>query len=285
MKNTYAQKAEPDWGPTLVRLAWHSSGTYDRMSKTGGSGLGTMRFKEELAHGANAGLDKAVKKLEPIKAKHPDVSYADLYALSGVVAIETLGGPKVGFNAGRKDSMDPKDVTPDGRLPGADKGNPMKTASHLREVFGRMGFNDQEIVALAGAHALGRCHADASGYVGPWTPTPTTFNNLYFSLLVNLKWEPNVVNDHFQYKDPSGKLMMLPRYALVRASGAVVQHEPCHDCITGMLITWYTCAQHTHIHAYTYAYTNTTQRHRTDRGCRIQEVCGCVRQGPEGLLR
>jgi len=67
-------KAEPDWGPTLVRLAWHSSGTYDRMSKTGGSGLGTMRFKEELAHGANAGLDKAVKKLEPIKAKHPDVS-------------------------------------------------------------------------------------------------------------------------------------------------------------------------------------------------------------------
>jgi cytochrome c peroxidase len=73
-----------------------------------------------------------------------------------------------------------------------------------------MGFNDQEIVALAGAHALGRCHADASGYVGPWTPTPTTFNNLYFSLLVNLKWEPNVVNEHAQFKDPSGKLMMLP---------------------------------------------------------------------------
>ena len=86
----------------------------------------------------------------------------------------------------------------------------MKTATHLREIFGRMGFNDQEIVALAGAHALGRCHADASGYVGPWTPTPTTFNNIYFSLLVNLKWEPNVVNEHAQFKDPSGKLMMLP---------------------------------------------------------------------------
>ena len=57
------------------------------------------------------------------------------------------------------------------------------SASHLREIFGRMGFNDQEIVALSGAHALGRCHATASGYVGPWTPTPTTFNNLYFSLL------------------------------------------------------------------------------------------------------
>lgn len=180
------------------------------MSKTGGSGPGTIRFKEELSHGANAGLDKAVSKLEPIKKRHPDVGYADLYALAGVVAIETLGGPKIDFRVGRKDSMDPKDVTPNGRLPDADKGTPMKTAAHLRGIFGRMGFNDQEIVALAGAHALGRCHADASGYVGPWTPTPTVFNNLYFSLLLNLKWEPNVVNDHAQYKDPCGKLMMLP---------------------------------------------------------------------------
>ena len=46
----------PDWGPTLVRLAWHSSGTYDKMLKNGGSGGGTIRFKEELAHGGNAGL-------------------------------------------------------------------------------------------------------------------------------------------------------------------------------------------------------------------------------------
>jgi hypothetical protein len=48
-------KSEPDWGPTLVRLAWHSSGTYDKMSKSGGSGGGTLRFKEELTHGGNAG--------------------------------------------------------------------------------------------------------------------------------------------------------------------------------------------------------------------------------------
>mmetsp|Transcript_16698 Transcript_16698/g.25927 ORF Transcript_16698/g.25927 Transcript_16698/m.25927 type:complete len:217 (-) Transcript_16698:318-968(-) len=169
-----------------------------------------MRFKEEFSHGANAGLDKAVKKLEPLKSKFPDISYADLYTLSGVVAIETLGGPKVGWQAGRVDSMDPSDVTPDGRLPDADKGAPGKTAAHLREIFGRMGFNDQEIVALSGAHALGRCHADASGYVGPWTPTPTTFNNLYFTLLLQLKWEPNTATKNFQYKDPSGKLMMLP---------------------------------------------------------------------------
>lgn len=57
------------------------------------------------------------------------------------------------------------------------------SAQHLRDIFYRMGFNDQEIVALSGAHALGRCHATASGYVGPWTPTPETFNNLYFVLL------------------------------------------------------------------------------------------------------
>jgi len=58
--------ADPDIGPTMVRLAWHSSGTYDKMSKTGGSGGGTIRFKEELAHGGNAGLDKMVAKLEPL---------------------------------------------------------------------------------------------------------------------------------------------------------------------------------------------------------------------------
>jgi cytochrome c peroxidase len=62
--------------------------------------------------------------------------------------------------------MDPVAVTPDGRLPEADKGNPMATAKGLRDIFYRMGFNDQEIVALSGAHALGRCHENFSGYVG-----------------------------------------------------------------------------------------------------------------------
>ena len=79
-------KDDPDKGPTLVRLAWHSSGTYDKMSKTGGSGGGTIRFKEELAHGGNAGLaGTAVKWMEPIHAKYADagLSYADLYTLAG----------------------------------------------------------------------------------------------------------------------------------------------------------------------------------------------------------
>mmetsp|Transcript_41677 Transcript_41677/g.67059 ORF Transcript_41677/g.67059 Transcript_41677/m.67059 type:complete len:269 (+) Transcript_41677:69-875(+) len=109
-------KADMDKGPTLVRLAWHSSGTYDKMSRTGGSGLGTIRFKDELAHGANAGLNTAVEWLEPIHAKYNGgISYADLYTLAGITAIETLGGPQIGWRAGRVDAMDPSAVTPDGR--------------------------------------------------------------------------------------------------------------------------------------------------------------------------
>lgn len=79
-------KADPDKGPTLVRIAWHSSGTYDKASKTGGSGGGTIRFKEELSHGGNAGLEAtAVKWLEPIHKKYSSagLSYADLYTLAG----------------------------------------------------------------------------------------------------------------------------------------------------------------------------------------------------------
>jgi Peroxidase len=79
-------KANPDWGPTLVRLAWHSSGTYDKETKTGGSGGGTIRFSSELAHGGNAGLGAtAVEWLEPIHKKYEadGLSYADLYTLAG----------------------------------------------------------------------------------------------------------------------------------------------------------------------------------------------------------
>jgi cytochrome c peroxidase len=199
---------------TMVRLAWHSSGTYDKMTKTGGSGGGTIRFKEELAHGGNAGLDKMVAKLEPVHAKFSDVSYADLYTLAGATALEAafVDGTKVPWKSGRVDAMTPDAVTPDGRLPDASKGNdPQKTAAALRkDVFYRMGFNDQEIVALSGAHALGRCHSDASGYSGPWSPTPTILNNGYFSLLLKVPWTIKEWDGPMQFEDPSGKLMMLP---------------------------------------------------------------------------
>ena len=68
-------------------------------------------------------------------------------------------GPKVAWHAGRVDAPDPSAVTPNGRLPDADKGSPFATAKGLRSVFNRMGFDDREIVALSGAHGLGRCES------------------------------------------------------------------------------------------------------------------------------
>lgn len=197
-------------------MAWHASGTYDKVSKTGGSGGGTIRFKSELMHGGNAGLENtAVKWVEAIHSKYADagLSYGDLYTLAGVTAIKELGGPTIEWSSGRVDA-DETTVTADGRLPNADSGPPLadkSDADHLRNIFYRMGFNDQEIVILSGAHALGRCHTEASGYDGPWTFTPTTFNNAYFTLLTSLKWVPKDWSGPPQYVDAgSGKLMMLP---------------------------------------------------------------------------
>ena len=126
--------------------------------------------------------------------------------LAGVVAIKEANGPIIGWSSGRVDEP-VSSVAPDGRLPNADMGSPAKTADHLRDgVFYRMGFDDREIVALSGAHALGRCHPDASGYDGPWTPTPTTLNNGYYSLLLNVEWTPRDWDGPFRYV--SKKLMM-----------------------------------------------------------------------------
>eukprot|EP00803_Ostreobium_quekettii_P002696 evm.model.scf_840.5 EVM.evm.TU.scf_840.5 scf_840:39307-43145(-) len=193
------------YGPVLVRLAWHASGTYDKISGTGGSSGATMRFKPESEHGANAGLAVARDLLEPIKQKFPSISYSDLWTLAGVVAIEEMGGPKIPWRPGRSDASDGSACTPDGRLPDGDKG-----AAHVREIFERMGFNDQEMVALIGAHTLGRCHADRSGWVNPWTRAPTTFSNLYFQDLKSTKWRKKKNFTPLQYEDPSGELMMLP---------------------------------------------------------------------------
>jgi catalase (peroxidase I) len=192
------------YGPLFVRLAWHASGTYDAASKTGGSNGATMRYAPESSDGANAGLDIARNLLEPIKRKHPSASYADIWTLAGSVAIEELGGPSIDWRAGRTDYTNPKNVPPNGRLPDAAQG-----AAHLRDVFYRMGFNDREIVVLAGAHCLGRCHTDRSGFWGPWTRAPTSFTNEYFRELLENTWTVKKWNGPKQYEDPTGELMML----------------------------------------------------------------------------
>ena len=149
---------------TLIRLAWHASGTYAAADDSGGSNGARMRFNPEASWGANAGLGVARQALEPVKAKFPHLSYADLYTYAGVVAVEEAGGPQIPYATGRTDFDDGATSPPDGRLPDADKGSRPKTIQHVRDIFYRMGFNDQEIVALLGAHAMGRCHTDRSGY-------------------------------------------------------------------------------------------------------------------------
>ncbi|ODO05221.1 cytochrome c peroxidase, mitochondrial [Cryptococcus wingfieldii CBS 7118] len=191
--------------PVLIRLAWHASGTYNKEDGTGGSNYATMRFEPEAKHGANNGLNVAREHLQKIKEAHPWISYGDLWTLAGVAAIQECGGPVIPWRPGRIDGFAAQ-VTPDGRLPDASQAQ-----DHLRSIFYRMGFNDQEIVALSGAHAMGRCHTDRSGFDGPWTFSPVTFSNQYFALLKDEPWLWRKWCGPAQYEDKKTKtLMMLP---------------------------------------------------------------------------
>lgn len=191
---------DPSWddgslAPVLIRLAWHSSGTYDAKTRTGGSNNGgrggaSMRFGTEAADPENAGLDLAQAKLEGVKAKHgAGLSYADLWVLASYVAIAHTGGPTMAFVPGRTDAKDGS-ACPHGdgahnpnqsRLPPADVGaNPAAvrsgcpmfqqeapTIDAMKGIFGRMDLSDREMVALiCGGHVYGRCHIDRSGKLG-----------------------------------------------------------------------------------------------------------------------
>ncbi|KAJ8766949.1 hypothetical protein K2173_012424 [Erythroxylum novogranatense] len=163
--------AQKNCAPIMLRLAWHDAGTYDKTTKTGGPN-GSIRNEEEYSHGSNNGLKIAIDFCEGVKAKHPKVTYADLYQLAGVVAVEVTGGPTIDFVPGRKDSsVSPKE----GRLPDA-----KLDSSHLKDIFYRMGLSDKDIVALSGGHTLGRAHPERSGFDGPWTTEPLKFDNSYF---------------------------------------------------------------------------------------------------------
>jgi cytochrome c peroxidase len=128
-----------------------------------------------------------------------------LWILGGVTAIQEMEGPIIPFRPGRQD----KDATfcpPDGRLPNASEGAP-----HLRNIFYRMGFNDQEIVALSGAHSLGRCHPERLGFDGPWTYTPTYVSNQYYYMLMAESWKVRTWDGPRQFQGSSSQtLMMLP---------------------------------------------------------------------------
>ncbi|KAF8653178.1 hypothetical protein HU200_062627 [Digitaria exilis] len=225
LKTTYCH-------PILVRLGWHDSGTYDKnieeWPQRGGAD-GSLRFEPELNHGANAGLINALKLIQPIKDRYPSITYADLFQLASATAIEEAGGPKIPMKYGRVDVTAPEQCPPEGRLPDA---GPRDPAEHLREVFYRMGLDDKEIVALSGAHTLGRARPDRSGWGKPetkytkdgpgepggqsWTVEWLKFDNSYFKDMKFLSQLPSeeqkeqdllvLPTDAALFEDPSFKV-------------------------------------------------------------------------------
>ena len=192
------------YGPFMIRMAWHSAGTYRVGDGRGGAGTGTHRFAPLNSWPDNGNLDKARLLLWPVKKKYGNkISWADLMVLAGNCALESMGFPTFGFAGGREDVWEPEqDIywgsetgwldnddrydTSDGELeghlgavhmgliyvnpegPNGDP-NPLKSAHDIRITFGRMAMNDEETVALvAGGHTFGKAHgaADPDKYVG-----------------------------------------------------------------------------------------------------------------------
>lgn len=178
-------------GPIFIRLSWHDAGVFSSGKLTGGCPNAAMRFKDagEGSFGANAGLPTvALDLLKPITDKYvpATISNTDLWALAANVATECMGGPKIPTRFGRVDakSADESVESQVGRLPDGDKG-----VDHLREIFHPKGFTDEDIVALSGAHTVGKCHLDRSGFDGPWVEDPLKFNNTYFKELLEKSYE------------------------------------------------------------------------------------------------
>eukprot|EP00752_Nemacystus_decipiens_P004231 g3865.t1 len=163
-----------DYGPILIRLAWHDAGTFNKDSvepwpRCGGAN-GSIRFEPEINHEANLGLVIGVQVLQPIKDKHPEAGWADLIQLASATAIEDAGGPVIDMKYGRKDATTPQGCVDEGNLPAGDAPFPDADTpqAHLRNVFYRMGFGDKDIVALSGAHTVGR--AGQLNREGHWSP-------------------------------------------------------------------------------------------------------------------
>ncbi|MBU1253911.1 MAG: catalase/peroxidase HPI [Alphaproteobacteria bacterium] len=186
------------YGPFFIRMAWHAAGTYRTGDGRGGASSGQQRFAPLNSWPDNGNLDKARRLLWPIKQKYgKHLSWADLFVLTGNVAIESMGGPVFGFGGGRKDVYEPETdvywgseeqwvnegvptrilpdegkalesplaaiqmgliyVNPEG--PGGDPHDAEGMARDMKETFARMAMNDEETVALtAGGHAFGKCH-------------------------------------------------------------------------------------------------------------------------------
>ena len=188
------------YGPLMIRMAWHSAGTYRTADGRGGASTGNQRFAPIGSWPDNANLDKARRLLWPVKKKYGSkLSWADLYILAGNVALESMGFKTFGFGGGRADIWAPEEDIywgaedewlatsdkPNSRYSGErdlenplaavqmgliyvnpegpdGKPDPLASARDIRETFARMAMNDEETVALtAGGHAFGKCHGAA----------------------------------------------------------------------------------------------------------------------------
>ncbi|CAE8643419.1 unnamed protein product [Polarella glacialis] len=174
-------------GPILLRLSWHDAGVFSTGSLKGGCPNAAMRLPGggEGVFAANAGLPTvALDLLKPISDKYcPSlISHADLWALAANVAIRLMGGPNIPTRFGRQDAKHWQEAVESQqcRLPDGDKG-----AVHLRDIFYPKGFSDKAIVALSGAHTVGHCHLERSGFQGAWTEAPLKFDNSYFKELLS----------------------------------------------------------------------------------------------------
>jgi catalase-peroxidase len=191
------------YGPLIIRMAWHSAGTYRISDGRGGAGAGMQRFAPLNSWPDNANLDKARRLLWPVKQKYgKKISWADLMIFAGNCALESMGFETFGFAGGREDVWEPDEdvywgpedtwlgderysgdrelesplaavqmgliyVNPEGPSSNPD---PLASARDIRETFRRMAMNDEETVALtAGGHTFGKTHgaADPNRYVGP----------------------------------------------------------------------------------------------------------------------
>ena len=262
------------YGGLFIRMAWHSAGTYRIADGRGGANAGQLRFPPLHDWPDNVNLDKAIRLLWPVKKKYgKKISWADLIILAGNVALESMGFKTYGFAGGREDWFEPdlsvdwgpeaewledRRQTKKGEIempysavqmgliyvnPEGPGGNPdpVAAAKDIREIFARMGMNDEETVALiAGGHSFGKCHGAAQeSYLGPepdaapieeqglgwknsyktgkgpdtitsgleviWTATPTKWSINFLYNLFNYEWELT--------KSPAGKYQWVAKNA------------------------------------------------------------------------
>src|SRR5690242_13246920 len=259
------------YGPLMLRMAWHCAGTYRVGDGRGGPSGGMQRFAPLNSWPDNRNLDKARRLLWPVKKKYGrKISWSDLMIFAGTRALESMGFKTFGFAGGREDAWEPDEtywgperkwladerhsgvrdldepfaaaemgliyVDPQGPATNPD---PLLAARDIRQTFKRMGFNDEETVALiAGGHTFGKMHGPlpvttlgpepeaapltaqglgwantygtgkgpdtiTSGLEGMWTRTPVTWGHTFFETLFEYKWDVEL--------SPAGLWQWIPR--------------------------------------------------------------------------